>query len=662
MHKKPSKICLSQRVVYAIILLSCISLFGFIYTKLFVANKPIIIQNRAAANEVGKMSAISEAHLSKEIFNKKVLVVIFDPFISGNQKLSDYIKSKNGIWNDQTQLTRGVIDTFREVSNNRINYSVVKTIYSNTFPIKENGVDFNVPGTTEEYLRCVKEVDDKNGERFQKHCQAIIDYSILVKQNLICEMANANEIDEVWMWGYSWMGFYESILVGKNSYRDNSPPLTSANCGRPIPIMGFSNQVGIDYAIHDFGHRMERIMEQTYQGQWDTLTIFTRWDKYTHLYSLSSNYYGSKSPIHHAPNSRYESDYANSVEKSKSSFDDFMDYSHFTTPQFLENDVGRNIDCAEWAKGGECSHLNYLKWWFSNLPQFSGVGFDGVLNDWMTYLVNPELAVTKRADLSYLDKKKSDCEKLGKKYFEQCGICDEASKKVGEVCPRYCKNMQHDEDACTQSDSRGEGCAWYVSCHSCSKRGDDFLTGCPCYCRQLDAVQCVKEPAKKNGCILKNNICQRKDDTSPADTICSSSYSDDCAAYNSSSIQCDTDPKAKELKCAWYGCSNKCLKWGTAMALGCSYPNPDPITPTLVVTLKPTPYPTAKPNVCRMRSLSKGDSCPDGYCQGKFSCYANGCYAWLGVQENCRRCALNGRWETWEATPDANCRAPQVYR
>ena len=308
---------------------------------------------------------------------KKVYVIVYDPLLSNGQLLSEYLH-----WNSYKDLTNQTINFFRQASHGEIVYSVVATsVVTDGWPAKIDGFRY----TEEEYLAVY------NGQS-NPHTPDTVDYNKIVNSpDLdICGKANRGEIDEVWIYNGPWFGFYESTLVGPGAYWYNSTPVPKPyTCNRLVPIMGPSPHVGVDYEIHDFGHRTEATMKKVY-GVWDSSNpVHNNWEKFTLVKSLAAGYsYSGCGNVHYPPNGVTDYDYSNS-STVMSNCDDFANYPNLHDPQT----VLKPVSCSNWG----CDQFGYLSFWFSHLPSNPGCGSDMVASDWWKYFSDPALALNPSA-------------------------------------------------------------------------------------------------------------------------------------------------------------------------------------------------------------------------------------------------------------------------
>lgn len=306
---------------------------------------------------------------------KKVYVVAYNPFIDAEKtiRLWDYL----GFYSYE-YLTEGTINFFRNSSSGQIQYEVVETTILDEFPVKVDGFSYTVP----EYIDVLNQV-------VPPHNPDTVDYNLIVNDSRldICDKANRNEIDEVWIFNGPYYGFWESTLVGPGSYWYNSEPVSGPHsCERMIPIMGPNPERGISESVHNFGHRTESTMWKIYDYQWESNPYGNNWEKFSLVDSHTPDYsFSGCGNIHFPPNGQKDYDYDN-FESAQTYCDDFVNYPNMHEP----TDVLETVTCTTWG----CTQLQYLDYWFSHLPQNFGCGPDSVANNWWIYFAYPELALS----------------------------------------------------------------------------------------------------------------------------------------------------------------------------------------------------------------------------------------------------------------------------
>ena len=302
--------------------------------------------------------------------NKKVYVLVYDPILSTSQNLSTYMG-----WNSYQTLVQGIIDSFQTASNGELQFTVSYTsVITNEWPVKIDGFRY----TESTYLQVMQgQVPGHNPDE--------VNYDLILDQFDICGKLNTGEIDELWMFGAPYFGYYESRLVGPGAYPYNSPPVASTHgCNKLLPIMGLNYERGVAEAVHSFGHREEATMTKVYGG-WEQNRTSHNWDRFGLVKAQSPNYaYSGCGTVHYPPNGLSAYDYGN-PGSALTNCQDFINYPNLSDPLL----VAQPISCAAW----NCDHLSYMIYWFGHLPSNSGCGPDVVENNWWPYFADPNLAL-----------------------------------------------------------------------------------------------------------------------------------------------------------------------------------------------------------------------------------------------------------------------------
>ncbi|MFZ5425133.1 MAG: hypothetical protein ACOZAO_05030 [Patescibacteria group bacterium] len=292
--------------------------------------------------------------------NKKVYLLIYNP------KINDQYTNEYFGWNDPEEITNEVIAFFKNVSEGYLNYEIVQKKVVEEFPAKEDGFVY----TFENYIECV----NSNGEKC--HDPDIADYVKILDANNICEMLNNDEIDELWLWGGPWFGYWESNLAGRYSFWYNSNPTHFNTCKTPLPIMGFNYERTKNEAIHNFGHRAESTLKRVFQS-WDAENTHG-WNRFA-LLSRNNNGQGGCGNTHITVNGTEDYIYTNK-DNVMSNCEEFKDYPN------IENTY-KMVNCNDWG----CDEFEYYTYWWNNIPRNTGINKDAftgqeVLNNWWKYI------------------------------------------------------------------------------------------------------------------------------------------------------------------------------------------------------------------------------------------------------------------------------------
>jgi len=289
---------------------------------------------------------------------KKVMIINFNPVIEtqGNKKLTEIYH-----WNDPQALTSQYINDVKQVSRNYVNYQIPEWQEVDDFPTKQDGFHF----TDASFLQCWE----------QNNCnQGMANYQKILSDFQVCDKRNNGAIDELWLWGGPWFGYWEAVMAGPNAFFTNGAPITGTACQKPLHIMGFNYERGVPEMLEDLAHRTEGTMRHIY-GSWEP-QLTHAWNRFT-LYDKVAPGNAVCGNVHYAPNSQSDYDWSNQAVVA-SSCDDWLNYPNLTGST-------QNINCSPW----NCNGYDYKKWWLNHLPHTPGQT-DGKWNNWWRYVVNYE--------------------------------------------------------------------------------------------------------------------------------------------------------------------------------------------------------------------------------------------------------------------------------
>ena len=296
-----------------------------------------------------------------ERFDLKALVIVFQPADPDEhgRKLPDILG-----WHDVDELITEYISDLKKCSHGIANYQVVEKIEVDEFPPKQDGFRYEMKG----YRHSLQ-------SRSGFHQPDQLDYESLIDQFNIIERINRNEMDEVWLFGFPYAGFYESRMVGPGSFFCNAPPLDIYNhCLKRFVIMGFNYERGAGEMLESMGHRAEFTMNQIYRNEPSESNLWKKFCRIERTHPGRSEV----GTVHFAPNSRRDYDWGNPQPVFSSSD------AWFNFP-VLDGEK-RKVDCREWGNGD--IRLHHI-WWFAHFPHFYGMT-DGYSHNWWEYILVPE--------------------------------------------------------------------------------------------------------------------------------------------------------------------------------------------------------------------------------------------------------------------------------
>lgn len=299
------------------------------------------------------------AGLTPTSVNRKVALIIFDPPVpsQGGRLLSQVLG-----WNNIKDLVAGYIADLQSSSHGYLNYQIVKTVQSPTFPVKADGFVYDA----DEYLHYWQ-----TGSGF--HMPDMVDYHQILADFDLVEMVNANQIDEVWLMAMPYAGFYESIMAGPGAFFCNAPPLSGTSANRRFIIMGFNYQRGVGEMLESFGHRAESIMRQVFRGANGDKNLWARFIRY----EQTSPGMAECGNVHFAPNSTRDYEWGNTTPV----------LCRCRTWEHFPNLAGEPVmlDCAEWGGGDIRAHHN---WWLKLFPHITGQA-NGIGYNWWKHITDP---------------------------------------------------------------------------------------------------------------------------------------------------------------------------------------------------------------------------------------------------------------------------------
>ncbi len=289
----------------------------------------------------------------------RVLLIIFDPVIDseGGRKLTQVLG-----WGDADDLCQEYIADLRECSDGFVEYQIVGRMEVDAWPVKETGLRYD----DETFLR-----NWRSRSGWLEPDTA--DYEAIIADFDLLQRVSSGQIDEVWMFGFPYAGFYESRMVGPGAFWCNAPEMDRADVSRRFVIMGFNYERRVGPMLEAFGHRVESILRHTWRHQHGEKNL---WELFI-LYDKKAPGKANCGWMHYAPNSVTDYDWGNKT-KVLSNCDDWLNFPNF-------QGIVREVDASEWGDGDIRAHH---KWWFRHLPHTSG-DTQGISNNWWWYAVDP---------------------------------------------------------------------------------------------------------------------------------------------------------------------------------------------------------------------------------------------------------------------------------
>jgi len=294
---------------------------------------------------------------------RRVLVIIHDPVMAaqGGRKLHQALG-----WNDPDDLARRYIADVETASYGLARYTIAQRIEVNGFPAKADGFVY----TPESFMASWR-------ARRGFHNPDGVDYQRLLREFDVIPQVNSAKIDEVWLFGFPYAGYYESIMAGPGAVWCNAPPLPDgpgARATRRFVIMGFNYERGVGEMLEDLGHRAESLIGHAFEGTRGDANLWERFTRYDQKFPGRAEC----GTVHFAPNSLRDYDWGQ-TRLVPSRCDDWYNFPDFTG-------VVRQVNSSEW--GGGDIRLHHL-WWLRHFPHWAG-SIGGRLNNWWEYVIAPD--------------------------------------------------------------------------------------------------------------------------------------------------------------------------------------------------------------------------------------------------------------------------------
>jgi hypothetical protein len=390
-----------------------------------------------------------------DVVARRVLALVFDPMVDGRR-----LSTELGFHSPEALLA-SIPPWWSTTTAERVRFEIVETSVVDAFPVKVDGFVYD----GDEYRRTL-------AGQSAPHQPDGADVAAILAAYDVCGRVDAGDIDELWMMGGPYFGFYESQLAGAAAFEYNSPPLRGTACRRLVPVMGFNYERALPEAIHDFGHRAEATLTHLF-GRWSQDSTANDWERFGLVAALSPTVgFSGCGSIHYPPTATSDYDYTNR-RTVPSLCDDFAHY-----PDLAPDPASAVVDmtCSAWG----CDELGFYAWWFQHLPALAGLDDDGRPRDWLRAVVDPQWMLDQTPALL------------------PCGVATDAATCAalpvsGEArcqwasCTSTCvaADLVLDDGACaclaatsTPSCDATAGCAWYACSERCLPTGTSNDTAC----------------------------------------------------------------------------------------------------------------------------------------------------------------------------------------
>ena len=162
-------------------------------------------------------------------------------------------------WNRSDDLIPKYIDAMRKASQDILTFQVVDKLGLPEYPLLMGGRQY-----TDTTFAGVL-ADSRSALRDAHGNYPLADYEQILQKFELLGKVESGQIDEVWMFGGPYFGFYESRMVGKGAFWCNGPGIEQ-DCRRFV-IMGFNYERDVKEMVHDYGHRSESVLAKHFGSE-----------------------------------------------------------------------------------------------------------------------------------------------------------------------------------------------------------------------------------------------------------------------------------------------------------------------------------------------------------------------------------------------------------
>jgi hypothetical protein len=185
--------------------------------------------------------------MPKPIRVKKVLVLNFRPPAIPVE------------WNNVDSLIEEYVEVMIQASHKVLVYKIVKKLDIPMHTPLMGGAQYN------DFTWTKARMDDKSALRDARGNYLLADYQKIIQDYSILTGIQNKIIDEVWMFGGPYFGFYESRMIGKGAFWCNAPAIEMNS--RRFVMMGFNYERSAREMLHSFCHRAESILGAKFGSQ-----------------------------------------------------------------------------------------------------------------------------------------------------------------------------------------------------------------------------------------------------------------------------------------------------------------------------------------------------------------------------------------------------------
>jgi hypothetical protein len=304
--------------------------------------------------------ALADSVVGNDPLVVDVLVLNYDPLVPnrGNRPVHSVLG-----WNDPRRLGEEFVRNIEAASGGFIDYNITEWRDLDEIPLKADGFQYPV----EQYV-----ANWTSGGPW--HMPDTADYVRLLKDQGVSELVNSKAIDEVWLFGGPYFGYWESAMAGPDAFYINGGTYPEVESDRPFAVMGFNYERGDAEMLHSLGHRIESSVSR-YFGGWNIHDPQSDWDRFTANAAQTGEGPFGVGSVHFPFNGRQDYDYENAA-RVETTAAGWLEYPDLTG-------AIEQLSSSTWGS----SHLGYMQYWLDHLPDAAGLhGESGRVNNWWKYV------------------------------------------------------------------------------------------------------------------------------------------------------------------------------------------------------------------------------------------------------------------------------------
>lgn len=207
---------------------------------------------------------------STSVYTRKVLVLVHNPQIQqpGTDNVNDLFSWMG--WPSMAPRVACLSRFYHHASNGRMNFNVVGITDIDLWPDNDMQKGWDYASTD---VNRPVEPDDKVDN--QELGQLLVN-KVFVNGRSVCDMIRSGDVEELWIYNAGGFGYFETALLGPQSYEYNWASLRGVDCGRTFRIAAGSASRGL--MLHNMMHGMESALRAT-QGILDAGNPNQGWDR-----------------------------------------------------------------------------------------------------------------------------------------------------------------------------------------------------------------------------------------------------------------------------------------------------------------------------------------------------------------------------------------------